>query len=72
MPGVDVIYLVLLAVCLVLSAFFCSSETAFMSLQRFRVEHLASTGVKGARRVARMIERPERLLSPDGHCVPAA
>jgi len=47
----------------VLSAFFSSSETAFTSLQRYRVEHLVATKVRGARRVARMIERPERLLS---------
>ena len=56
-------YLIFLFICLVLSAFFCSSETAFISLQRVKVEHLISTNVKGAKRVARMIERPEKLLS---------
>ncbi len=49
--------------CLVLSAFFSSSEAAFLSLQRTRVAHLVSTHVPGARRIAEMIERPERLLS---------
>ena len=57
------LYLVFLFVCLVLSAFFSGSETAFFSLQRFRVEHLVATKIRGARRVARMIERPEKLLS---------
>jgi len=58
-----ILYLVLFFICLLLSAFFSSSETAFVSLQRIRVEHLVETKVRGARRVARMIERPERLLS---------
>ncbi len=57
------LYLVLLLVCLVLSAFFSSSETAFIALQRIRVEHLVNTKVRGADRIARMIKRPERLLS---------
>jgi len=58
-----ILYLVLFFICLLLSAFFSSSETAFVSLQRIRVEHLVETKVRGARRVARMIGHPERLLS---------
>lgn len=57
------LYLVLFVICLLLAAFFSSSETAFISLQRIRMEHLVEQNVKGARRVARMIERPEKLLS---------
>jgi len=63
MSGTETLYLVLLFVCLLLSAFFSSSETAFISLQRVRLEHLVSTKVKGAGRVAGMIEQPEKLLS---------
>jgi putative hemolysin len=63
MSGIEILYLALLLVCLLLSAFFSSSETAFISLQRVRVEHLVSTEVKGAKRVAGMIQRPEKLLS---------
>jgi putative hemolysin len=63
MQGTEILYLVLLFVCLILSAFFCSSETAFFSLQRFRIEYLISTKVKGAKRVARVMERPENFLS---------
>jgi len=63
MSGVETLYLVFLFVCLLLSAFFSSSETAFIALQRIRVEHLVATNVKGAKRVARMIKRPSRLLS---------
>ena len=57
------LYLVLFVICLLLAAFFSSSETAFISLQRIRMEHLVEQNVKGAKRVARMIERPEKLLS---------
>ena len=55
--------LILVLVCLLLSAFFSSSEAAFLSLQRTRIAHLVTTGRKGSRRVSRMIEEPERLLS---------
>ncbi len=63
MVGIEILYLVLLFVCLLLSAFFSSSETAFFSLQRIRLEHLVNTQVKGIGRVARMLQRPEKLLS---------
>jgi putative hemolysin len=63
MSGIETLYLALLIICLLLSAFFSSSETAFISLQRFRLEHMVNNKVTGARRVARMLEKPERLLS---------
>ena len=61
--SIETLYLVFLFLCLVLSAFFSGSETAFISLERFRVQHLVETKVRGANRVAKMIERPERFLS---------
>ena len=61
--SIEIVYLVLLLMCVVLSAFFCSSETAFFSLQRIKVEQLLYKKVKSAGLVARIIERPERLLS---------
>jgi putative hemolysin len=63
MSGLLLTYIILILVFVALTAFFCSSETAFLSLQKVRLEHLVSTGVRGARRVARMIERPEKILS---------
>ena len=63
MEGINTLYLALFIVCLALSAFFSGSETAFTSLQRIRVEHLVKTEVPGAARVAKMIQRPEKLLS---------
>jgi Mg2+/Co2+ transporter CorB len=52
----------LLVVLIVLSAFFSSAETAMMSLNRYRLKHLASSGHKGARRASFLLERPDRLL----------
>ena len=60
---IETLYLVFLFVCLLLSAFFSSSETAFIALQRIRMEHMVSTKVSGADRVAKMLQRPEKLLS---------
>lgn len=44
------------------SAFFSSSETGMLSINRYRLKHLAKEGHKGARRVSRLLERPDRLL----------
>ncbi|MCH8061103.1 MAG: HlyC/CorC family transporter [Chloroflexi bacterium] len=48
---------------LVFSAFFSSSEAAFLSVQRTRLSHMVNMGVPGAKRVEEMIDKPERLLS---------
>ena len=61
--SIDTLYWVLLFVCLLLSAFFSSSETAFIALRRIRVEHMVDTKVNGADRVSRLLQRPARLLS---------
>ena len=61
--GTVILYLVLFFICLLLSAFFSGSETTFISIQKIKLEHMIETKVRGARRVARMIERPEKLLS---------
>ncbi|MDA1189478.1 MAG: hemolysin family protein, partial [Chloroflexi bacterium] len=55
--------LIIALVCMVLSGFFSSSEAAFLSLQRTRVQHLLSIGKPGAKLVSDMQSRPERLLS---------
>ena len=59
----DFLSLALVFILLALSAFFASSESAFLSVQRTRIAHLVSEGVPGARRVANMIGEPERLLA---------
>jgi Mg2+/Co2+ transporter CorB len=52
----------LIAVMIVLSAYFSSSETAMMSLNRYRLRHLAKEGHRGAVRASDLLQRPDRLL----------
>src|SRR5690242_17387581 len=48
--------------CLTLSAFFAGSETALMSLNRYRVRHLARAGHRGAQLAEQLLKRPDRLI----------
>ncbi len=47
---------------LILSAFFSGSETALMTLNRYRLRHLADAGHPGARLAQRLLEKPDRLI----------
>jgi putative hemolysin len=49
--------------CLALSAFFSSAESAFIALPKLRLRYLVESGVKGAERVAEIAEKPERFLA---------
>ena len=51
-----------LAALLMLSAFFSSSETALMTLNRYRLQHLVKQGHKSAKKAQRLLKRPDRLL----------
>lgn len=53
----------LLACLIVISAYFSGSETGLMSLNRYRLKHLSNTGHKGAKRVEKLLDRPDRLIS---------
>jgi Mg2+/Co2+ transporter CorB len=52
----------LLVVLLLLSAFFSGSETALMSLNRYRLRHKARTGHRGAKLADKLLQRPDRLI----------
>jgi magnesium and cobalt exporter, CNNM family len=56
------ILIALVIVLLVLSAFFSASETALMSLNRYRLRHLSRGGHRGARVAEWLLQRPDRLL----------
>ncbi len=43
-------------------AFFSGTETALMSLNRYRLRHRASTGHRGARFAEALLKRPDRLI----------
>lgn len=44
------------------SAFFSSSETGMLSLNRYRLRHMTREGNKAAQRASALLERPDRLL----------
>ncbi|MCT8546435.1 HlyC/CorC family transporter [Glaesserella parasuis] len=52
-----------LAILLLLSAFFSGSETGLMSLNRYRMRHLADKGHKGAKLAEKLLLRTDVLLS---------
>ncbi len=56
-------YVALLVVLLILSAFFSSAETAFLSLQRLKLEHYVREGRPGAQAVSALLAQPSKLLS---------
>ncbi len=56
------LYLGLLFFLLICSAFFSGTETALMSLNRYRLRHKAKSGHKGAQLAERLLERPDRLI----------
>lgn len=60
---INLLFLILFLVCLGLSAFFCSAETAFIGMQKLRLQHLIQSGHPEAKRVAKILKHPERFLA---------
>ena len=48
---------------ILLSAFFSSSETGLMSLNRYRLKHLAEKKHGGARRAEALLQQPDKLIT---------
>lgn len=51
-----------LVLLILLSAFFSSTETALMSLNRYRLRHRARAGHRAARLAELLLQRPDRLI----------
>ncbi|CBA33008.1 UPF0053 inner membrane protein yfjD [Cronobacter turicensis z3032] len=45
------------------SAYFSGSETGMMTLNRYRLRHLSKQGNRAAKRVERLLRKPDRLIS---------
>jgi Mg2+/Co2+ transporter CorB len=54
--------LIILVILVLLSGFFSGSETALMTLNRYRTKSLADKGHKGAQLALKLLSRPDRLL----------
>ncbi|GAA5120695.1 HlyC/CorC family transporter [Alloalcanivorax gelatiniphagus] len=52
-----------LVILILASAFFSSSETGMVAINRYRLRHLARQGHRAARRVEELLRRTDRLLS---------
>jgi len=52
----------MLILMLILSAFFSGSETALMTLNRYRLKHLVKLKHLGAIRTQKLLQRPDRLI----------
>lgn len=51
-----------LGILILISAYFSGSETGMMSLNRYRLRHLEKEKHKGAKRVSKLLNRPDRLI----------
>ena len=58
-----VLYLILLFFLLIFSAFFSGTETAVMSINRYRLRHKAQKGDKTSQKILDMIKNPEKFLA---------
>ncbi|EPV3841236.1 CNNM domain-containing protein [Morganella morganii] len=55
--------IIILVLLVIISAYFSASETGMMTINRYRLRHQAKQGNRAARRVERLLEKPDRLLS---------
>ena len=55
--------IVVLIICLTLSAIFSASETALMSLSKIRVRQMVENKEKGAERINKLLSDPNKLIS---------
>ena len=63
MPDGSLLKIILMLICLIFSAFFSSTETAFTSFNQTKMKNLASEGNKRAELVLKMSENYDKLLS---------
>ena len=59
----DSISLIIIIVCIVMSAYFSATETAFSSLNKIRIKNMAEKGNKKAALVMKLSESYDSLLS---------
>ena len=55
--------LIIILLCIIMSAYFSATETAFSSLNRIRIKNMADKGNKRAALVLKLSEDYDRLLS---------
>lgn len=53
---------IILGILILVSAYFSSSETGMMSINRYRLRHLEKQKHKGAKRVSKLLAKPDKLI----------
>ena len=53
---------IILGVLILISAYFSGTETGMLSVNRYKLRHLAQSGDRGAKRVSKLLDRPDRLI----------
>lgn len=53
---------IILGVLIFISAYFSGTETGMVSVNRYKLRHLAQSGDRGAKRVSKLLDRPDRLI----------
>jgi len=61
--NINSLFVILFFLSLGCAGFFCSAETAFIGIQKLRLQHLIQSGHPAAKRVARIVEQPEKFLA---------
>ena len=63
MNSTQIIYLAVVIICIILSGYFSATETAFTAVNKIRLRAKAEDGDKGAKRVLKLAENYDRLLT---------
>lgn len=63
MTSTQIIYLAVVIICIILSGYFSATETAFTAINKIRLRAKAEDGDKGAKRVLKLADNYDRLLT---------
>lgn len=63
MTSTEIIFLVVVIICILLSGYFSATETAFTAINKIRLRAKAEDGDKGAKRVLKLADNYDRLLT---------
>ena len=61
--NINSLFVILFFLSLGCAAFFCSAETAFIGIQKLRLQHLIQSGHPSAKKVAKIVGQPEKFLA---------
>ncbi len=63
MTTTEIVFLVVVLICILLSGYFSATETAFTAVNKIRLRAKAEDGDKGAKRVLKLADNYDRLLT---------